>query len=201
MGLLSGILGVVGGVLGLSQSSSASNDAKDAARIQAQASREGVAETRRQFDLSRGDLLPTIERGQRAGSRVEDLLSGKTDFTKTAGFQANLTAGLDAVQDSAAARSGLASGRTLKALQRTGAGIASRQRNTEIAQNLQLTRGGAGAAGTAGALGSSAARSVADLLGTGGEARASGIVSAGNLRRSGISNLFNNIPSIIKGFG
>lgn len=201
MGLLSGILGVVGGVLGLAQSSSASNDAKDAARIQAQASREGIAESRRKFDLSRGDLLPTIERGNRAGSRVEDLLSGKTDFAQTAGFKANLEAGLDAVQDSAAARSGLASGRTLKALQRTGAGIASNQRNTEIAQNLQLTRGGTSAAGASGTFGANTARSVADLLGQGGEARASGIVSSGNLRRSGISNLFNNIPSLIEGFG
>lgn len=128
----------------------------DMVRAQEQATDENrqiqnelMAEQARQFDLMRSDYAPFREAGvgqlpllqQMAQSGLpsptmegfygspESQIGNIADFQASPGYQFALNQGLNAVQNSAAAGGSLESGRTLKALQDYGQGMANQEYN------------------------------------------------------------------------
>jgi len=108
-----------------------------AANTQAGAARAANDEMGREYDLMRSDQAPYRTAGYSALSRMSDLLglSGNTsaagygsltkrftgaDVATDPGYQFGLKTGLDSAQNSAAAKGGLYSGATLKALTQYG---------------------------------------------------------------------------------
>jgi len=114
-------------------SANASNDASSAAALD---------ENRRQYDQNRTDMLPTMERGNLAGSRLQGLMGLGTDtgaggfgslmqpFTgakleQEPGYQFGLQQGQRGLDAGAAARGGYYSGAQLKAASRYNSDYAS----------------------------------------------------------------------------
>lgn len=130
-------------VLGTAASVSASNKAsrtqaeaaRDANAISKESADASVAENRRQYDLSRADMAPTIERGNLAGNRLQGLMglganTGLSDYgslmqkfngaqlEQEPGYQFGLQQGQRGLDSSAAAHGGYYSGAQLKAASR-----------------------------------------------------------------------------------
>ncbi len=138
-----GIIGgsLVGGLI-------SAGGARSAASTQAAATRAGIAEQRRQFDLTRKDLWPWRERGRQSLNRLRILLGvgprpeqeslramygtltepfTAQDFRTSPGYEFRLGEGQKALERSAAAAGGLYSGAAGKALQRYGQQFASEE--------------------------------------------------------------------------
>jgi hypothetical protein len=136
----------------------ASQSAKSAAKKQAQAARDAselskesadaaTEENRRQYDLSRADMAPTVERGNLAGNRLRELLglgvntNNASDFgslnqrftganlENEPGYQFGLNQGQRGLDNAAAARGGYYSGGQLKAASRYNSDYASTKFN------------------------------------------------------------------------
>jgi hypothetical protein len=200
-GLLNGgtLADLLGGYLGY-------DAARDAAEMQLQGTREGLAEVRRQYDTSRSDLMPWMEAGEGALGDLQGRLPGLTaafdpkDLHKDPGYQFELGRGLDAVNAGARASGSLDSGATLKALMEFGQGLASTKYNEAFnrdqAQKTSVYNMLAGISGTGqttanqvAGLGQNASGSIASLLGQGANAAAAGRVGGAN---SWINALTNN---------
>lgn len=139
-----------------------------------------IAEQRRQFDIAQELTAPRREAENAALNELRNLLGIGTgeaqipDLEQIPGFQFTRDESLQAVERSAAARGGLASGNTFAALQDRAAGLASQNFLTNFLNPLQnLALGGAGenAAGRAVNLGVN----VGNLQVRAGENRASSI--------------------------
>ena len=70
MGFLTAALAVGGALLGAKSARDSADAARDAGELQAQANREAIAETRRQFDVTQQNLAPFIEPGQELSRAV-----------------------------------------------------------------------------------------------------------------------------------
>lgn len=106
--------------------------AKDAARMQEQATREATALQREIYEQQREDLAPMREMELSAlqgsvGALQERNLGLGADFERDPGYQFRMQEGIGALDASAAARGGLGSGRHLKDLTRFGQGLASQE--------------------------------------------------------------------------
>lgn len=117
------VWGAIAGAVGSALIGSSS--AKKAAQQQAAAAAAALAEQRRQYNLTREDQAPYREAGTDALSRLSGMQD--TDPTPNAlavqsepGYQFGLQQGRDTLEGSAAARGGLYSGNTLKALAQYG---------------------------------------------------------------------------------
>lgn len=116
MGLFSGILGLAGSIFG---GNSASKGARDAARIQAAAAEKGIAESRRQYDLTRSDYQPFRDLGYGAldnfgnliGINGADKQQAEIDLLKASPlYQSLFDNGQEAMLASASATGGLRGG-------------------------------------------------------------------------------------------
>ncbi len=121
-----------------------------------------IAEQRRQFDIAQELTAPRREAETAALNELRNILGIGTgeaqipDLTQIPGFEFIRDEALQAVERSAAARGGLASGNTFAALQDRAAGLASQNFLTAFLnplQNLALGRAGETAAGRATSLG------------------------------------------------
>lgn len=182
----------------------AANRAADAQR---DATMAGIAEQRRQFDLGREDMAPYRQAGTDALGRLSQLISSYRPFDgeelrTDPGFQFGLREGLGAVEQGAAARGGLFSGKTLRDLvqfgQDYGTTMFDRRGAFRLGEQQQRYNQLAGVAGTGqsaamgGAqLGAQSAGTIADLLTQGGNARAAGIIGGANALGNAISNTGN----------
>jgi hypothetical protein len=110
-------------------------------------------------------------------------------FRKQPGYQFGLDQGNKSVQASAAARSGLNSGATLKALQRYGTDYADQQGYTPYMNKLAGLFGGAQtAAGQMGSYGQNAANNIGQNTQNAANARANSTYQAGQAWQQGINN-------------
>jgi hypothetical protein len=161
--------------------------AKDAAEASVAGIREGIAEQRRQFDLSRSDQLPWMQAGTAALGRLQD----PTAFTKSPDYDFVLGEQLRGVENSAAARGGLFSGNTGRALQERAANVASGEYGNWFNRNAALAGLGQTSAQSLGTLGQNNANNVSNLLNQQGNARASGIEGQTNALTGGISDFLS----------
>lgn len=110
-------------------------------------------------------------------------------FQASPGYQFQLGQGLQSVQNSAAARGGLAGGNTLKALQQYGTGLANQDWYNYLSQLTTLSGVGENAAAN---LGNNAATSGANIGGAlvgAGAANAAGTIGSANALAGGISGI------------
>ncbi|MDR2214620.1 MAG: hypothetical protein LBE59_02125 [Nevskiaceae bacterium] len=113
-------------------------------------------------------------------------------FFTSPGYAFNLAQGQQAIERSAAARGGLASGNTLAATSQFAQGLASQEYNNYVNQLMAQAGLGQTATNTAVNAGANAAGNMANINMAAGNARASGIMTAGtginNAIQGGISN-------------
>lgn len=122
---------VVGGGLGLLGAKMTGDATKDAAALQAQSADRATALQENQYNQTRADNEPWRQAGIGALSGMQDADFSRdftgADFTKDPGYDFRMQEGQKALERSAAARGGLQSGGTLKALSRYGQDYASNE--------------------------------------------------------------------------
>jgi hypothetical protein len=177
---------VISGALGASSSRSAS-------RSQERATQMATEEQRRQFDLSRQDMMPWLNSGRNALGQLDDLARGDTSsFFTDPGYNFARTEGMRGIERSAAARGGATGGNALRALTQFNQGMASQQFGDFY--NRTAARAGVGqtTANNLATLGQNSANSISGLLQAGGDARASGIMGQANSIGGALNSGLNN---------
>lgn len=164
---------------------------KKAAKAQKDAAYQQVAEQRRQYDQTRADYAPWRAAGESALARLTGEVTGggTTAFTKTPGYDFRLSEGVKAAERSAAARGLLASGATMKAVQRYGEGLASDEYGNWWNRNAGLAGVGQAATDSTTQAGMNATNNITGALGQAGNARASSYANTGSAINSGINNV------------
>lgn len=183
-----------------------SQAAGDAADAQVGATEAMTREQRRQYDENVARQKPFYEAGVNAlpelvnASRYTPF--GMGQFQADPGYAFRLGEGTKAIERSAAARGGLLSGGTGKALQKFGQDYGSQEYmnafnryQTERAARLNplqsLTGMGQTTANTLGQAGQQMASNVGEAIGSGAAARASGYVGGANALTSGLGTYLN----------
>lgn len=195
---------VLGGVMG-------SNASKKAAQMQSDATRYAADMQNQQFQQTRADMQPWRNVGEGALYQLRDMTQPGgalmqrytgAELASDPGFQFGLEQGRNAIDQSAAGRGILFSGKTLQDLMRFGTDYGGTKFNEGFQRdmaNKQFQQGSlAGLSGTGqstalagGQLGMQNAQSMSDLLTSGAAARAAGVVGSANALSSGISNAGN----------
>jgi hypothetical protein len=183
-----------------------SQAASDAADVQVGATEAQIREQRRQYDENVARQKPFYEAGINALPELVEASKytpfGMGQFQADPGYAFRLSEGQKALERSAAARGGLLSGGTGKALQRFGQDYGSQEYTnafnryqTERAARLNplqsLTSMGQTTANTIGAAGQNMASNVGEAMGSGAAARASGYVGQANALTSGLGSYLN----------
>lgn len=140
--IIPAIIGGVASVAGAAISAAAAHHAGDVA---AQAASANNALQSQVYAGDKALIQPTVDRGNAAADALQGFLglggdpakiqSAFNDYLNSTGYQFNLHQGLDAAEQSQAARGLLGSGATLKALDAFGTGEASRY-GQQYAANL-----------------------------------------------------------------
>jgi hypothetical protein len=178
-----------------------------AAKAQQQAANQQITEERRQYDQSRADLAPWRDTGSAALSKLAGMYgvgSGTTATTGAAGsttgdqayggfftspgYQFRLDQGNQAVQRSAASRGLLASGATVKAIDRYSQGLASSEYNNFSDRLAQIAGFGQNATNATVAAGENATAGIVGAYGRAGDARASSYANTGSAINGTINN-------------
>lgn len=162
-----------------------------ASKAQKNAANAQIAEQRRQYDQTRADYAPWRAAGQSALDRLtNEMKAGATTaFTKTPGYDFRLSEGVKAAERSAAARGLLASGATMKAVQRYGEGLASDEYGNWWNRNAGLAGVGQAATDSTTQAGMNATNQITGAIGQAGNARASSYANTGSAINSGINNV------------
>jgi hypothetical protein len=147
----------------------------------------GIGEQRREFDLARGDQMPWLEAGRNALGRLND----PNGYTASPDYNYVRNEALRGVEGSAAARGGLYSGNTMRALQDRAAGVASQDYGNWFNREASLAGVGQASAQSLGSLGQQNSTNVSNLLNQQGNARASGIEGQTNALTGGISDFLS----------
>jgi hypothetical protein len=207
---------VVGGLGSALISSNAASNASDA---QANSANQANATQQQQYNQTRTDNLPWMNRGNAAGDALQQQLGigadngtgnygaltknfTNADFVADPGYQFRLDQGMRGVNASLAAKGGLLSGAAVKAAANYNQGFASNefgQAYNRFVNNQSNTYNKlAGVAGTGqtanslvGSLGQQTANNIANNQIGVGNARASGYIAQGNALTNGISTGFN----------
>ena len=195
---------LLGGLMG-------SRAANKAGQMQADATRYATDLQNQQFQQTRADMQPWRDVGQGSLMQLRDMTQPGgalmqrytgAELATDPGFQFGLQQGRDAIDQSAASRGVLFSGKTLQDLMRFGTDYGGTKFNegfTRDMQNKQFQQGalaglsntGQATATAGGQLGMQNAQSISDLLTGGAAARAAGVVGSANALSSGISNAGN----------
>lgn len=200
------MVGITAAIIGGSLIGAGANliSGSKAAKAQRKSAELGAAEQRRQFDLSRADMMPWMNVGRGALDRLAAAYgiagsNGTVDtsagpyggFTASPGYQFRLDQGVQAVERSAAARGLLRSGAAAKAIQRYGEGLAASEYDAFANRLAQMAGLGQAATAQTGALGANAATNISNALIASGNARASSYANIGSSVNSGLNNLLS----------
>ncbi len=168
-------------------------------REAARGAQAGIDEIARQYDTNRNDLAPYRQAGTAGLGRLLSLYGinpdgtqGTADLTglyNSPDYQFARSEGLRGVENSAAASGGLYSGRTLKALQDRGDGLASMHLGDYANRLASIAGIGQTATNTGVAAGQNSAGQIAGLRSDIGNSRASGLAGAGNILANTGSNI------------
>ncbi|SFF76692.1 hypothetical protein [Methylobacterium sp. yr596] len=189
---LSAGAGLLGGIM-------QSNAAGQAAKAQERAAQIAAATQKAMYDQTRADLAPYRDIGINAGTQLQNRLTDLTapvvmdqaTLMATPGYQFNLSQGLKAAQNSAAARGLGLSGAAIKGATNYATGLADSTyqnqfnnavTNQQNAYNrlLGVTQLGANAANQTGQFGASTAQGIAQSQQNAGTAQAAGGIAGTN---------------------
>lgn len=186
-----GIETLIGAGVGLLGSAMQSDAAGDAADTQAASTREGIAEQRRQFDLTRQDFAPYRQAGVNALAQFQQGVSTPTtaaDVMSDPGYQFGLDQGQQAIDRKIAAMGGRVSGAAIKAAGRfgtnyatTGYTAADQRRNDRLNRLASLAGIGQSATGASAAAGTAAANNISDMTTAQGNAAAGAQMAQGQI--------------------
>ena len=212
MGLFSGIIGAVSGILGGSSSKKA---ADRAAQLQLQAQQEAIAEQRRQFDLTRGDFASEQRLGEDAIGGFRGLIgldgadaqqAAIDQLQQSPLFTSLLRNGQDAILANASATGGLRGGNTQDFLSRQASDTLSAVIRQQLGDYSGAIGIGMGSDQAIGNFGASAVESINAARNAGANAQAQaalvrGGVNAGNWNNVGAAfgQLDGNISKFLKG--
>lgn len=119
----------------------------------------------------------------------QQMTPGFSGFEASPGYKFRLSEGLKATERSAAARGGLRSGATLKALQRYGEGLASSEYENYANRLAAMAGIGQSATSSTAAAGAQAAGGISSAYQQAGNARASAYQNTGNAINQTVGNL------------
>jgi hypothetical protein len=167
-----------------------------AANAQQESAAAQVAESRRQYDLTRADYAPWRQTGQSALQRLagEYGLNGQrqnSQFEESPGYEFRLQQGVQAAERSAAARGLLGSGATMKAVQRYGEGLAASEYGDYWNRLAGLAGVGQAATGATAQAGMATTGMINNAYQQSGNARASSYANTGSAINSGINNVLS----------
>lgn len=175
-----------------------SNAAKAAAADQTAASNAAIAESRRQYDTTRSDLMPWLQQGTAAVGRLGDLLgtSGKSltpeqIMAMDPGYQFRLGEGNKAISNLAGSRGMTNSGATLKALTRFGQDYASNEYGNIYNRLAGVAGTGQQAGTTIGGFGAQNANTIGGYMTGAANARGAAGIGAANAYGGALSNIGN----------
>jgi len=160
--------------------------AEEAAAIQAQASREAIAEQRRQFAITQENLAPLIGQLKPAVNQENALLGLGGEEAQQAALAAfNLSPGQQFLRDqgeqallrNTAAIGGLGGGNVRSALQKQGQGFASQALGEQLNRLASIRGGSQSAVLGQGQLGAQTASAIGSGLQNAAAAQASGILA------------------------
>lgn len=180
--------------LGAGASYAAADSASDAQR---DAAVNAARADEKKLQQIRADFAPYREAGASALTRYADSLGlngeaartqFRDDFRADPGYQFAFDEGQRAVQGSAAARGGLLSGGALRALQRTGQGMADQQYGSYLDRFYNLANMGQNSAAQTGQFANASAGRQGAYALDAGAARAGGYLSAAQGVNGAISN-------------
>jgi hypothetical protein len=188
VGLTAALIGsaVIGGV-------TSTISGNKAAKAQKQGADASIAESRRQYDQDRADYAPWRATGESALGRLNTAMTdpSKSAFMASPGYQYRIDEATKAVQNSAAARGQLASGATMKALNRVIQGEASSEYNNWWNQNAGLAGVGQAAVNATSQAGQQSSQNIINATNNAGNARASSYANTGSSINSGINNVLS----------
>jgi len=174
-----------GDLAGTYSGQQARDAAEEAARIQNDAALAGIAEQRRQFDVTQESLLPFQQAGVAAVGSQQDLLGLSGPEAQAAAFAAlEQSPGQQFLRDRAqknllrnsSAIGGLGGGNVRSALVQQGVGFAQQDLQNQFGRLGQLAGQGQGAATSVGQFGTQAAGNIQQGLNMAAQAKASGIM-------------------------
>ncbi len=161
--------------------------AKDAASVQAEATQAGIAEQRRQFDITQGNLDPFLQAGTGALQTQQALLgqlgpeaaaAAMAQFQEAPGQQFAQDLAQKNLLQNASAIGGIGGSNVRTALVKQGVGFANQQFGDFQNRLGALSGTGQQTATSLGQLGGQTAGNISNLLQAGGQAQASGILGA-----------------------
>lgn len=186
---------IVGGILGARAS-------KKAGKLQYQAAQEGIAENRRQFDVTREDLSPWLAAGKQALGASGNLLGlngmesqdmAISALRESPLFKSLFGAGQEAVLQSAAATGGLRGGNVQHSLYDLGEDTLARTIERQLGWLGGISGTGQNTGVQLGQFGANNAAAIANLLGAGSKARAEGVLGSASGWSSAIGSIFDTI--------
>lgn len=172
--------------------------AEEAAGVQAEAAGAGIAEQRRQFDITQEQLAPFREAGVTALGQQQALLGLGTPeeqqqafaaFGESPGQQFLRSQQERALVRQASAIGGLGGGNVRTALQEQAFGRAQTDYQNQLNRLAALSGSGQTAATSVGQFGAQAAGTIGQLQAAGGAARASGILGQQQALQQTVSGL------------
>jgi hypothetical protein len=198
MGIGAAIIGgsVLSGIVG-------SKSASKASRAQVQGQDASIAEQRRQFNITQGNLQPFQQAGTQAIGEQQNLLGLNGNEAQAESFSNfNDSPGQQFLRERAqrnllrnsAAIGGLGGGNVRSALVEQGAGFAQQDFNNQFGRLGQLAGQGQNAATSIGQFGQNASANIGNSMQASGNARASGIMG----RNQAFQNTLSGVAS---GFG
>ena len=173
--------GIVSGLFG------GGGAAKDAAQVQADATQAGIAEQRRQFDITQGNLDPFLQAGTGALQTQQALLgqlgpeaaaAAMAQFQEAPGQQFAQERAQKNLLQNASAIGGIGGANVRSDLVEQGVGSANQSFGDFQTRLGGLSGTGQQTATNLGQLGSQTAGNISNLLQAGGQAQASGILGA-----------------------
>lgn len=171
---------------------------KKAGKQRAAGITEGVAEQRRQFDLTRQDFAPGIERGNLAGDRLSEFLglrgaeaeqAALAGFTESPGQAFLRERGERSLLRNSAAIGGLGGGNVRTALQEQGIGLAGQFLGERKDRLAGLAGQGLGAVGQQAVVGGNISSNIANLFAERGDVLGSAREATAAGRRSGLARI------------
>ena len=200
MGIEAAIIGsaVVGGLASRSAAKAQAGASRDAANAQLQATREANSLQERIYEENVARQQPFLRTGTQFFNRLAALQRGGPEAAEQflqmdPGYGFRLSEGMKALERSAAARGGLLSGGTGRALTRYGQDVASQEYGAAYNRLAGLANVGPQAAGIMSNLGQQYAGAVGQNLMAGGQAAAQGILGAGAARGSAYMGTANTL--------
>ena len=201
--LIGAVASIGGGLL-------ASGGGKSAANAQAESNALAIAEQRRQYDTTRGDLMPWQKAGQSALGIQGDLLGLNGAQKQQAAiqqlqgsplYQSLFNNGRDTLLANASATGGLRGGNTQGALANFGRDTLAGVIENQLSQLGSVSTIGQNSAVQTGAAGQGSANSISELLARTGQANASGILGGAGATVAGINSAAGSLAQLLKGIG